>query len=304
MSDDPRLSVVLAVTPEAREAAFAVRHQVFVVEQRVAPDIEHDAADGDADHFLATLDGVPVAAARLVVAGGTGVVGRVAVLPDVRGHAGGPAVMRRVEARAGERGLPELELHAQVYVRKFYERQGWTAFGHEYDEAGIRHISMRKPMPVVRDVRDSDGPRIEGLIGGCWDEHPGMVLDVDADEPWMRAPATYYRQVGGRLWVAELEGELLACCGMKPAGPGVVELTSMYVARRARRRGLARELERHVIEEALRRQARRIELWSDTRFTVAHATYEALGYTRLPGSRDLHDMSQSTEYPFGKDLPG
>ncbi len=302
MSLDHRLSIVVAATEQQREAAFAVRHQVFVVEQHVPPHIERDAADGDAEHFLGTLDGVPVAAARLVVADGKGVVGRVAVLHDARGKGVGASMMRRLEARAVERGLVELELHAQVQVRSFYERQGWSAFGHEYDEAGIRHISMHKPVPRIRDVRDSDGPRIEGLVGACWDEYDDMVLDVDAEQPWVRAPATYYARCGGRMWVVELGGELIACCGVRPAGAGCVALRSMYVARRARRRGLARALERRVVEEARRRGATRVELWSDTRFTAAHATYEALGYTRLPGSRELHDLSRSSEYGFAKDL--
>jgi putative acetyltransferase len=77
----------------------------------------------------------------------------------------------------------------------------------------------------------------------------------------------------------------------------------MYVAARARRQGLARLLERLVREEAACRGASRVELWSDTRFTAAHATYTALGYQRLPGQRDLQDLSHSFEYPFAKDLP-
>ena len=105
------------------------------------------------------------------------------------------------------------------------------------------------------------------------------------------------------MWVVEQSGDLVACCGVKPAGTDAVELKSMYVAARARRRGLARRLERLVLEEARRRGASRVELWSDTRFEDAHATYEALGYRRLPGERDLHDISQSREYPFEKVLP-
>jgi predicted GNAT family N-acyltransferase len=39
-----------------------------------------------------------------------------------------------------------MELHAQTYARGFYERLGYVSFGDEYEEAGIAHISMRKPM--------------------------------------------------------------------------------------------------------------------------------------------------------------
>jgi putative acetyltransferase len=94
----------------------------------------------------------------------------------------------------------------------------------------------------------------------------------------------------------------VACCGVKPLGDGAVELKSMYVAVAARRQGLARLLDGLVRDEARRRGATRVELWSDTRFADAHVTYAALGYSRLPGERDLHDLSHSREYPFAAQL--
>ena len=163
---------------------------------------------------------------------------------------------------------------------------------------------MSQPDLLVREVRDDDSAALIGLIGGCWSEYPGVELHVDAEEPWLRAPATAYAGWDGRMWVVELAGEVVACCGAKPLADGVVELKSMYVAAPARRRGLARLLEGRVLDEARRRGARRVELWSDTRFADAHATYAALGWTRLPGERDLHDLSCSREYPFAKDLAG
>jgi predicted GNAT family N-acyltransferase len=36
----------------------------------------------------------------------------------------------------------EVELHAQVTARRFYERAGYVAVGDEYEEAGIRHVTM------------------------------------------------------------------------------------------------------------------------------------------------------------------
>jgi predicted GNAT family N-acyltransferase len=37
-----------------------------------------------------------------------------------------------------------VELHAQVTARRFYERAGYAAVGAEYEEAGIRHVTMRR----------------------------------------------------------------------------------------------------------------------------------------------------------------
>lgn len=288
--------------PADMAAVHALRHEVFVVGQRVPPEIERDDRDATSEHVVALRDGQLVGTGRLVLATAPPSLGRLAVAADERGTGVGAALLRRLEERAAELGLPVVELHAQVHARGFYDRAGWTAFGDVYLEAGIEHVSMRKAVPVVREVRDDDGPALIALIGGAWGEYPGVELHVDAEEPWLRAPATAYAGWDGRMWVVELAGEVVACCGMKPVRDRVVELKSMYVAASARRRGLARRLEALVLAEARRRGAARVELWSDTRFLDAHATYRALGYAQLPGERDLQDLSASFEYPFAKDL--
>lgn len=284
-------------------ALHALRHEVFVVGQGVPAQLEHDDRDADADHVVAVLDGRVVGTGRLVrQPDGAGSVGRMAVHDRVRRQGVGAALLRRLERRGLERGLGELTLHAQLHARAFYERAGYLPVGGVYLEAGIEHVTMRRALPVVREVRDDDAAALIALIGGCWAAYPGVELHVDAEEPWLRAPAAAYRSWGGRMWVVELDGEVVGCCGVKLVDGAVVELKSMYVAAPARRRGLAAHLEAMVRAEALSRRAVRVQLWSDTRFTEAHATYAALGYTRLPGERDLHDLSRSHEYPFAKDL--
>jgi GNAT superfamily N-acetyltransferase len=90
---------------------------------------------------------------------------------------------------------------------------------------------------------------------------------------------------------------------MKPGRDDVVELKSLYVSAKARRQGLGELLTGLVEEEAVRRGARAVELWSDTRFADAHRLYARLGYRRLPHTRELHDLSDTTEYSFRKELP-
>ncbi len=293
----------LVTGPSERAAAYAVRRRVFVEEPGVDPGIERDDLDGVADHVVVRIDGEVVGTGRLVVQpGGTGVIGRMAVLPEARGTGVGGEVLRALEARACERRLPALELHAQAHARGFYDRAGYAAYGEEYLEAGIPHVSMRKALPAVRPVTDADSAALIALIGRCWAEYPGCVLDVDGEEPWLRAPASAYADRGGAFEVVEFEGELVACVGLLPEHGGAVSLHSLYVAAPARRRGLGAELVDRVETAACRRGASRVELWSDTRFTEAHRLYERLGYTRLPGSRELRDRSNTVEYHFAKDL--
>lgn len=161
-----------------------------------------------------------------------------------------------------------------------------------------------EPSPLaVRHAADYDSAGLISLIGGCFAEYPGCVLDLPGIDAWMLAPASAYN-AGGRLWVVELDrdGELVACVGYKRSGRGRAELKSLYVAAAARRSGLGARLV-GVVEDAARSAgAGVVELWSDTRFVDAHRLYERLGYRRGTHTRHLHDPSDSTEFFFDKPL--
>ena len=305
----PPLEVSAPRDEAERRAAALVRHEVFVVGQGVPAELEADGLDASADHVVARLDGAVVGTGRLVDAPepGEGKVQRMAVLPRARGQGVGLALLRALEARARARGAAAVVLSAQLTARGFYERAGYTARGGEFTEAGIRHVAMRRPLPVVRELRGDDSAALVRLIGGCFAEYPGCVLDLDDLDRWMLTPEAAYEAWGGRMWIVELDGEVVACCGVRPLGgsPGEVdrvELKSLYVAAAARRRGIASELVALAEAQAREWGAQRVELWSDTRFLDAHRLYSGLGYRRLPETRELHDPSDTTEYAFAKEL--
>jgi predicted GNAT family N-acyltransferase len=125
-----------------------LRHRVFVVEQGVPAELERDDADATAVHALSRDDaGRVLATGRLLpdAAGpGRAVIGRMAADPAARGRGHGAAVLAVLHREAAARGQAEVELHAQVTARGFYERAGYAPVGGEYEEAGIRHVTMRR----------------------------------------------------------------------------------------------------------------------------------------------------------------
>jgi len=150
-------TIRLAAGPADRDAAFAVRFDVFVTEQQVPADLELDDLDETADHFVAYDGDRAVGAGRLVVepAGFAGTdpamgevahLGRLAVRPDARGTALGVALVRAIEERAAERGLRVVALSAQTHALGFYERLGYLAHGDVFDDAGLPHRWMTKPL--------------------------------------------------------------------------------------------------------------------------------------------------------------
>ena len=125
----------------------ALRARVFVEEQGVPAEIEQDAHDATAVHALAEDDeGCVVATGRLLVRDGRAVIGRMAVDAAARGRGYGAAVLAELHRQAVALGLTEVELHAQLPARGFYERAGYTAVGGVYEEAGIAHVTMRRPL--------------------------------------------------------------------------------------------------------------------------------------------------------------
>ena len=141
-------TAVVATARDMPEVA-ALRTRVFVGEQGVPPEIEQDDADATAVHVLSRDDsGRVVATGRLVVRGTTAGIGRMAADPAVRGRGHGAAVLGELHRQAVLRGVTEIELHAQLTARGFYERAGYTSVGDVYEEAGIAHITMRR-LPVA-----------------------------------------------------------------------------------------------------------------------------------------------------------
>ncbi len=125
--------------------AAPLRHRVFVQEQGVPADIERDAADEQARHAVARNRlGQAVGTGRIVrLDAHTGKVGRMAVLPTVRGAAVGRALLTALCGEARDMGLHEVVLHAQMSVMGFYRRLGLEVVSEPFEEAGIEHCRMR-----------------------------------------------------------------------------------------------------------------------------------------------------------------
>ena len=152
-------------------------------------------------------------------------------------------------------------------------------------------------MPRLRPATDADAEAVIDLIARIFTEYPGCVLDVDGEEPELRTPASSF----DRFWVAERDGAVVGCIACGRRGD-LVELKKLYVDKDARGEGLARRLV-DLVEQAARDEgASLIELWSDTRFATAHAVYLRLGYTQTGRTRELHDLSHTTEHHFIKQL--
>lgn len=126
---------------EADQLALrAVRLAVFVREQQVPETIEWDVLDQEAVHLIAESDdGRTIATARLLP---SGQIGRMAVLPDLRGRGIGSRLLIELLRFARLQGYPSLFLHAKHNSVEFYRKLGFEAVGEIFEEVGIAHQMM------------------------------------------------------------------------------------------------------------------------------------------------------------------
>ena len=154
---------------------------------------------------------------------------------------------------------------------------------------------------VIRHAANSDSAALIALIGDVYAEYPGCILDVDNEMPELLKPSASARAEGGRWWVAEIAGRIVASAAAMPKA-GAIELKRLYVSAASRKRGLGAHLVKLAEAEAHWRELPRVFLWTDTRFADAHRLYERLGYARATETRALNDKSHSVEYHYEKEL--
>jgi predicted GNAT family N-acyltransferase len=127
-------------------AALALRHEVFVVEQRVPIEEEIDEHDETALHLVAVEDGRVVATCRVVMDGGTAKLGRVAVAESARRRGLASRLLDEGERHARALGARRIALAAQTGALGLYERAGYTPYGERFMDAGIEHLMMEKAL--------------------------------------------------------------------------------------------------------------------------------------------------------------
>ena len=127
----------------AKALASPIRFEVFVREQRVPAEIELDDMDPVSLHALAFEGARAVGTGRLLP---DGHIGRMAILKEWRRRGVGAAILAALVQAARRRGDRELALSAQVHAVEFYRAHGFAPVGEVYEEAGIRHQAMVRPL--------------------------------------------------------------------------------------------------------------------------------------------------------------
>jgi len=141
-------TVRFASTDADLDAGYALRRDVFEVEQNIPRPLDRDPYDYAADHVVAVDDsGRCVGTGRVVrMDARTCQVGRMAVAGSQRKHGVGAAVLDALERMASMRGWTEIIVHSQLPSESFYRNRGYVREGEPFLDQGVPHVLMRKKL--------------------------------------------------------------------------------------------------------------------------------------------------------------
>jgi predicted GNAT family N-acyltransferase len=124
-----------------------IRRVVFIEGQNVPEEIDLDGHDDEFSHLLLKRGDIPAATMRINTSTAhTYKLERLAVLPEFRNLGYGKKLIQAAIEQARRERIQRVHMHAQYYLKDYYQALGFSILGQPFFEASIKHIEM------VRDL--------------------------------------------------------------------------------------------------------------------------------------------------------
>ncbi len=140
-------------------------------------------------------------------------------------------------------------------------------------------------MPItIRQVRREDNKKLAQIIREVFIEYSAEKEGTVYSDPSTDNLHELFLVKNATLWVAELEGEIMGCCGIFPTKglpQACVELVKFYLHQKGRGQGLGRALMKQCIDSASKFGFRSVYIESLPEFKEAVGIYEKQGFKRL-----------------------
>lgn len=132
-----------ASSEEEIQQCLDIRNIVFVMGQHVPKCDEVDGKDQESDHYLLTIDSIPVGVARVRYIEHFAKIERVAILNAYQGQGIGAHLMKAILSDLKRSAaILAAKLSSQSYAIPFYEKLGFIVCSEEYMDANIPHKDM------------------------------------------------------------------------------------------------------------------------------------------------------------------
>ena len=140
-------------------------------------------------------------------------------------------------------------------------------------------------------VDDLSGPEIRALL----EEHLRSMYSISPPESVHALDLDGLRRPDISFWTAWSDAELLGCGALKELNRHHGEIKSMRTAGAHQRKGVARAILTHIVQEARRREYTRLSLetGSQSAFEPARRLYESFGFSYCPPFEGYSDDPNS-----------
>ena len=139
---------------------------------------------------------------------------------------------------------------------------------------------------IFREVKKEDNVPLARMIRQVFKEHDAPQSGTVFSDPTTDDLFGLFRKTRSVLWVAELDGLPVGCCGIYPT-EGLenkcAELVKYYLSESERGRVTGRQLMEKCIDSARDMAYQKLYLESMPHFSKAVRIYEKLGFRKLAG---------------------
>ncbi len=131
--------------------AAAIRHQVFVDEQRLFQDTDADENDGESTHLIAEMEGQIIGTVRVFPVEGNGhwIGGRLAIQKEWRGSGAGELLVREAMRFVKSKGCTAFTARIQEENIPFFVQVGWRPAGRLHEYRGRIHQQMKADLSAL-----------------------------------------------------------------------------------------------------------------------------------------------------------
>lgn len=136
----------------------------------------------------------------------------------------------------------------------------------------------------IRQIEEKDNLALAKMIRKVFEEHNAPQTGTVYSDPTTDNLYELFQISGSMLWVAELDGEIVGCCGIYPSEGlenNFVELVKYYLANEARGKGIGKELMQLSEESARKFGYSQLYLESLPHFAKAVGIYYRQGFVKL-----------------------
>tara|TARA_B100000676_G_scaffold260913_1_gene270929 strand:- start:352 stop:837 length:486 start_codon:yes stop_codon:yes gene_type:complete len=153
---------------------------------------------------------------------------------------------------------------------------------------------------LIRQATASDQAAIAELIGGVYAEYGDELCLDDAEKDLTEIPEYYHDRDGDFVVMCDRD-EIIGCHAVLPISgkSGTCTFRRLYLTHSRRGGGYGKLLMQWAVDWARDQGFKRIEFWSDTRFTHAHGFFKSFGFNETGNIRHMEDSFEPySEYFF------